>query len=141
MKNTSAPLVNLGILVFPQVLLLLMSTNVKAESLVDVNPNPEIKQQEPSTNQVEANSNEPSPQRLDKSSNTAEVSSPVKVPAFVADIANTVASDNSSPRIVILSPTVGTVLDAPAATVVIQMPSNTKIELLVNGKAVDPLID
>jgi hypothetical protein len=138
MKNTSAPLVNLGILVFPQVLLLLMSTNVKAESLVDVNPNPEIKQQEPSTNQVEANSNEPSPQRLDKSSNTAEVSSPVKVPAFVADIANTVASDNSSPRIVILSPTVGTVLDAPAATVVIQMPSNTKIELLVNGKAVDP---
>ena len=137
MKNTSAPLVNLGILVFPQVLLLLMSTNVKAESVVDVNPNPEIKQQEPSTNQVEANSNEPSPQRLDKSSNTAEVSSPVKVPAFVADIANTVASDNSSPRIVILSPTVGTVLDAPAATVVIQMPSNTKIELLVNGKAVD----
>ena len=137
MKNTSAPLVNLGILVFPQVLLLLMSTNVKAESLVDVNPNPEIKQQEPSTNQVEANSNEPSPQRLDKSSNTAEVSSPVKVPAFVADIANTVASDNSSPRIVILSPTVGSVLDAPAATVVIQMPSNTKIELLVNGKAVD----
>ena len=137
MKNTSAPLMNLGVLVFPQVLLLLMSTNVKAESLVDVNPNPEIKQQEPSTNQVEANSNEPSPQRLDKSSNTAEVSSPVKVPAFVADIANTVASDNSSPRIVILSPTVGSVLDAPAATVVIQMPSNTKIELLVNGKAVD----
>jgi hypothetical protein len=83
MKNTSAPLMNLGVLVFPQVLLLLMSTNVKAESLVDVNPNPEIKQQEPSTNQVEANSNEPSPQRLDKSSNTAEVSSPVKVPAFV----------------------------------------------------------
>ncbi|WP_103669555.1 OmpA family protein [Pseudanabaena sp. BC1403] len=140
MRNTSAPLMKLGILVFPQVLLLLMSATVKAELVTDVKPNPEIKRQDSLTNQVETASTQPS-QSLDQSSNTEKVSSPVKTPASVTDIpktANTVnTSDSSSPRIVILSPTVGTVLDAPAATVVIQMPSNTKIELLVNGKVVD----
>jgi outer membrane protein OmpA-like peptidoglycan-associated protein len=151
MKNTSAPLVKLGILVLPQVLMLLTTSMVKAESIADVKNDPEIQQEENLTSQTDhqiakkLNQNTSS-QRLEKSSATEKVPSTVKTSEPVADIpktANTVdttvnSSDNSSPRIVILSPTVGAVLDAPAATVVIQMPSNAKIELLVNGKAVDP---
>lgn len=151
MKNTSAPLVKLGILVLPQILLLLITSTVKAEVVADVKNDPEIKQEENLTSQTDHQTSEKlnqsaNPQQLDQSSSTEKVPSTVKISEPVADIpktANTVdttvnSSDNSSPRIVILSPTVGAVLDAPAATVVIQMPSNAKIELLVNGKAVDP---
>lgn len=81
------------------------------------------------------------PKQVPSATDPKQVPSTAKTPASVADVpktANTAnTSDKTPPRIIILSPTVGTVLDAPAATVVIQMPSNTKIELLVNGKAVD----
>ncbi|PZV16206.1 MAG: hypothetical protein DCF20_08675 [Pseudanabaena sp.] len=149
MKNASATLLKLGILVFPQAFLLLMTSTVKAELIEDVNTNLKIKQKEALANQPETNSNKTiSHQLLAQFSNTEKVSITEKIPEFVTDMpksgidipktANTVNTNENVSRIVILSPTVGTVLDAPAATVVIQMPSNTKIELLVNGKAVDP---
>jgi len=144
MKPTSTPLVKLGILIFPQILLLLMNSTVKAELVADVKNDLEIKQQKPVANKAEVTSAPiENPKPIDQSSNTEKVPSPTKVPKSVADstkTADTVTDSDklSSPRIIILSPTVGTVLDAPAATVVIQMPSNAKIELLVNGKAVDP---
>ncbi|MBD2189073.1 OmpA family protein [Pseudanabaena mucicola] len=52
-------------------------------------------------------------------------------------ITSPTAQATTKQSIVILSPTIDTVLDVPAATVVIQMPLKTKVELLVNGKAVD----
>jgi outer membrane protein OmpA-like peptidoglycan-associated protein len=63
---------------------------------------------------------------------------PATAPTPTTSPAPTTTSTNStSPRITILSPTVNAVMDSPAATVVIQMPSNTKVELLVNGNLVN----
>ena len=158
MKNTSAPLVKLGILVFPQILLLLMTANVKAELVVVPDPDPakaadSAKVAEPVAIPKTANDSAKiaEPVATPKAANDpAKIAEPVPTPktADSAKIAEPVAipktpnpvniAQQSSSRIVILSPTVGTVLDAPAATVVIQMPINTKIELLVGGKAVNP---
>ncbi len=45
---------------------------------------------------------------------------------------------NQSSTIKILSPTVNTVLDIPATTIILQYPVGTQVELRVNGEAVDP---
>ncbi|MEI6329104.1 MAG: OmpA family protein [Pseudanabaena sp. ELA645] len=62
------------------------------------------------------------------------VSQTTSAPAPTSTPAN---PSSDSPRVTILSPTVNSVMDIPAATVVIQSPSNTKVELLVNGRKVD----
>jgi outer membrane protein OmpA-like peptidoglycan-associated protein len=147
MKNTSAPFVKLGILVLPQIMLLLTTAMVKAELVADIKNDPDIKQKDNLTSQTDRQTGEKinqsaNSQQLNLSSSTEKVPSTLKTSEAVTDIPKTAntsnTSDKSSPSIVILSPTIGTVLDAPAATVVIQMPSNARIELLVNGKAVDP---
>ena len=157
MKNTSAPLVKLGILVFPQILLLLMASTVHAEPIADTKTDlsdRKVKQQKPVINQPAdikldnkkiSDSKKVADIKLDtkKVSDTkkdpAKTSEPVaNIPKTAQTPSTTAIPEQSSPRIIILSPTVGTVLDVPAATVVIQMPSNIKIELLVNGKVVDP---
>ena len=100
MRNTSASFVKLsfklGILLLPQILLLLTTTSVKAELVTDTK-----KDLKTSDRQIQK------------------------------------AEPQAAPNIIILSPTASTVLDAPAATLVIQIPMDTKIEVFVNGKAVD----
>jgi hypothetical protein len=46
MKNTSAPFVKLGILVLPQIMLLLTTAMVKAELVADIKNDPDIKQKD-----------------------------------------------------------------------------------------------
>ena len=146
MKSSSASLLKLGIIVFPQILTLLVCSSVRADLVTEVKTSEDIKPQIPVTNQPVTNqpvinqpvinqANTPSiqivaPKNITQSSDI----SPIPNAANIPDHPNKPVV--SSPRIIILSPTVGTVLDAPAATVVIQMPMGTKIELLVNGKAV-----
>jgi outer membrane protein OmpA-like peptidoglycan-associated protein len=152
MKNTSAPLVKLGILALPQILLLLLASTVNAELISNVKDNADIKQKKIISDQSAVTStqsvNPSNAAQTTKSPDTKIAADPVKTSEPAANTIKTTQNpstakttntpEQSSPRITILSPTVGTVLDAPAATVVIQMPSNVKIELLVNGKAVDP---
>ena len=71
-----------------------------------------------------------------KNPTVSQVAVPTSTPASTPTPASAPAT-TTSPRITILSPTVNAVMDSPAATVVIQSPSNTKVELLVNGKLVD----
>ena len=132
MKNTSAPLVKLGILAFPKILLLLMATTVRAELIGDGKETLETKLQAPLTSQI-VSPTVPvqNPKNIAESPDTGIVPKAANPPEIPKD------SSTSSSRINILSPTVGTVLDAPATTVVLQMPINTKVELLVNGKAID----
>ncbi len=170
MKNTSAPLVKLGILAIPQIMLLLLTSTVSAQLISDAKTDSKadlsdrkVEQQKPVINQSEVTSTPitnpqntfslPSPDtqkvadiKLEPKTVSDTKKDPVKIPEPVVDIPKTTQTpsntvnipEQSSPKIVIISPTVGTVLDAPAATVVIQMPSNTKIELLVNGQVVNP---
>ncbi len=133
MKNTSASFVKLGIVLLPQILLVLTTASVKAELVADTkkdlktsdlsNKNREIKK-EKSTNQI----------AVVPSSLPNPVTTPETTPKQTE---SKQAEQQSASNIIILSPTVGTVLDAPAATLVIQMPMDSKIEVLVNGKAAD----
>lgn len=165
MKSTSVLLLKLGIIAFPQVLLLLLCSPVKADAIIDKSIVAEATQQEPlanQTNQIKVlspveiappkdiaqspntppptldtstSSNTSNPSKASDTSKLSDTPTTTKISDTPDNILNT--SDKLSSRIFILSPTVGTVLDSPAATVVIQMPIGTKIELLVNGKAVD----
>ena len=147
MKNISVTflvlLLRLGILAVPHILLLLITSTVRADVINDATKNTmEIKQQEPLASQVEVPSvkleKKVSPQNVVRSLNKGENIPSVPQVSDDSTITNNQSTSHTeAPHIVILSPTVGTVLDAPAATVVIQMPSDTKIELLVNGKAVN----
>ncbi len=132
MKKFSIPLVKaglkLGCFTLPQILLVLISSTVTAEVGVDV-----------VDTQVSPDRAEVQPEKALNSQENNPESPPIATSEIIAQSSETnVNSEKSSPRIVILSPTVGAVLDQPTATVVIQIPSNTKIELLVNGKPVDP---
>ncbi len=153
MKNTSAPLVKLGFLALPQILLLLLLiSTAKAEPVTDIQNDLKAKQQESLTDQVATTStqiaNPKNTDQKDKSPSTEKVADTLKGSEPVVNSATTApdfsttktanTAEQTASRILILSPTVGTILDSPAATVVIQMPSNIQIELLVNGKAVNP---
>jgi outer membrane protein OmpA-like peptidoglycan-associated protein len=152
MKNTSAPLVKLGILALPQILLLLMASTAHAELIGNVKHDAKIKHKEPVSDKSKVTSkqsiNPSDSAQTTKPPDTKMASEPAKIPEPAVNTIKTTQNPNTaktpntpeqtSPRIVILSPTVGTVLDTPAATVVIQMPSNVKIELLANGKVVNP---
>lgn len=165
MKSISIPLSKLGIVVLPQILMLLMSATVKAELITDSQKNDlDINHQESIVNKsktdskTEISSNTEIKEVPSNKSNQADVTASQTASLNQSDQSNqilepkstnqssgngkvadtSISVDRVSSRIVILSPTVGTVLDAPAATIAIQMPANTKIELLVNGKAVDP---
>lgn len=180
MKSISIPLGKLGIVVLPQILLLLMSATVKAELIVDSpTKDLDINHQESLTdkNKIDAKANAKvnakasakadakNDARTDAKTNVNIASSlnkevqaiPNRIDAVSSQTANpnrldskttnslhgkvadtAVPAEQVLPRIVILSPTVGTVLDVPAATVTIQMPANTKIELVVNGQSVNP---
>ena len=62
MKNNSMPLVKLGILALPQILLLVVNASVKAELIADVKndlKDPEITQPKSLTNQADPNSHQP----------------------------------------------------------------------------------
>ncbi|WP_156341300.1 TonB-dependent receptor [Pseudanabaena sp. 'Roaring Creek'] len=168
MKSISIPLGKLGIVVLPQILLLLMSATVKAELIADLpTKDLDINHQESLTdkNKIDVKANAKADVKTDAKTD-ANIASPLDkqvqaipnrtdaVPLQTANpnrldsktssslngkVADTaVPAEQVLPRIVILSPTVGTVLDVPAATVTIQMPANTKIELVVNGQSVNP---
>jgi hypothetical protein len=63
---------------------------------------------------------------------------PVSAPVIAAPVAQVPAvAASASTEVKILSPTMNAVMDVPAATVVVQYPSGAKLELKVNGKAVD----
>lgn len=164
MKITSVTIVKSGILAIPQILCFLIvpyinaeivaAPQVKGESQQVANP---INQNKVASKQIDKSANMPQAsviKSVDKDGDKTAFGNASKVAATPSNtqIINTTpntatpnppAPNNPpsnlkpSPRIIILSPSMGTVLDAPAATVVIQMPVKTKIELLVNGKAVD----
>ncbi len=132
MKSSSASLLKLGIIAFPQILILLVCSSVRAELVTEVKTSEDTKPQVLLTNQLTNQANIPS----------AQIVTPKNL-AQSTDISPVLKPNNTSnkpsvspPKIIILSPTTGTVLDAPAATVVVQMPVGSKVELLVNGKAV-----
>lgn len=54
------------------------------------------------------------------------------------DLPNNNASEKTTSAVSILSPTVNSILDQPAVTVVVQYPRDAEIELRVNGQPVDP---
>ncbi len=63
---------------------------------------------------------------------------PVSAPAITAPVAQVPAvATSASTEVKILGPTMNAVMDVPAATVVVQYPSGAKLDLKVNGKAVD----
>jgi hypothetical protein len=63
---------------------------------------------------------------------------PVSTPAIAAPVAQVpAAAKSSSTEVKILSPTMNAVMDVPAATIVVQYPTGAKLDLKVNGKAVD----
>ncbi len=129
----------LGIFAFPQILLLFLAATVRAEVSVDAKAVEEIKQKESLTHQtdVKPDRNETLKNSVLSLDSNGKTPNSLQIPN-TSRISNQTNNTNSgSSRIVILSPTVGSVLDTPAATVVIQIPANTKIELLVNGKAVN----
>jgi outer membrane protein OmpA-like peptidoglycan-associated protein len=143
MKSTSTLFVKSGLLAIPQVLLLLMASSVSANASTEIITNTsdtkvkaEIKQPQDSS-QVGVTS-------IPQTTTSSTAQAPVPQAPITAQVPNPSANLPSTPnpaaqpRIIILSPTVGAVLDVPAATVVIQIPNKTKVELLVNGKAVDP---
>ena len=143
MKNSYVPFLKLGIIAFPQILLLLICSSVRADAIADKTVTTEVNPQVPTQQQVPTNQTEVlAPVQNDTSKSIPQspiksVTSEISNPSKVSDTAN-IPADKSSLRIFILSPTMGTVLDSPAATVVLQMPIDTKVELLVNGKTVDP---
>jgi hypothetical protein len=134
MKNTSTPLVKLGLLALPQILLLTLNSSVKAELITDGNKDLKITQQESLNNQVEMKSPQPSNLSETEKTTTVNIADSVVNTPQIADA----SADKSSPRITILSPTASTVLDSPTTTLIIRMPADTQIELLVNGKVINP---
>ncbi|WP_286391718.1 TonB-dependent receptor [Pseudanabaena mucicola] len=115
MNRISILLTKSGFFVIPQILLLLGNSPVNAK--LDQNINQNI--------------NQDINQDINITSSTPQASpTQVKQPQTAPNTA-------ISPKITILSPTTGTVIDSPAATVVIQLPLKTKIELLVNGKVIN----
>ncbi|PZO44533.1 MAG: hypothetical protein DCF19_01950 [Pseudanabaena frigida] len=129
----------LGVFAFPQILLLFLASTARADIITDVKVAEEVKQQESIANQAEVKATKIdvlknvvlSLDNAGKTTNSLQISNDSKISNQLN------ASNIPSSRIIILSPTSGSVLDTPVATVVIQIPVNTKIELLVNGKAID----
>ena len=134
MNKTSILLAKAGLFAIPQVLLLFSNSAVNAnldQNVANVNlslntTKPSVKPSVDTTNTV--------PQVNPNQVNLTQAAPNQAAPNQAVPAAPNTAV---SPKIIILSPTTGAVVDVPAATVVIQMPIKTKIELLVNGKAID----
>ncbi|HAG85277.1 MAG TPA: hypothetical protein DCL61_30065 [Cyanobacteria bacterium UBA12227] len=77
-----------------------------------------------SEQKLPTNKTNESPQAGEQSDNSSEQELPI-------------SQSNESPQVKIISPTVDSVLDVPAATIVLQYPVGVQVELRVNGEAVD----
>jgi outer membrane protein OmpA-like peptidoglycan-associated protein len=159
MKRKLTALPNLASLAILQVLLILIAASAHASTTSLIKEQQDNDDVQPIVNTPQLIENAPV-QIIDTSMNQAQpiaediaetkIQTEIKPEIAPANTVSPVPSINpaknpvlpqttqaNQKRIVILSPTVDTVLDAPAATVVIQMPAKTQVELLVNGKAVD----